>query len=88
MTTKEFKLTMKSQVTIPDSIKDVLGISAGDSIVFDVHKDVVRILPSRKRAVDIMTLSQKYKTMPKKPVSVEDMDEAIRRARQMTGVHG
>ena len=39
MTTKEFKLTTKSQVTIPETIKEVLGISAGDAIVFDVNKD-------------------------------------------------
>ena len=85
MITKEFKLTSKSQVTIPDTIKEALGISAGDAIVFDVNKDVIRILPFRRRSVDIMTLSQKYRTTPKKPVSVEDMDETIRKAWNKTG---
>ena len=85
MTTKEFKLTSKSQVTIPETIKAALGIGAGDSIVFDVNKDVVRILPSRRRSVNIMTLSEKYKTTPRKPVSLEAMDEAIGKARAMTG---
>ncbi len=79
MTTKEFKLTSKSQVTIPDMIKEALGISAGDSIVFDVQKDVVRILPSRRNSVNIMTLSRKYRTVPPKPVSVEAMDAVIRK---------
>ncbi|GEM_PF-6369951 len=79
MMTREFKLTSKSQVTIPDMIKEALGIGAGDSIVFDVRKDVVRILPSRRHAVDIMTLSRKYRTVPPRPVSVEAMDEVIRK---------
>ncbi|MBF0387950.1 MAG: AbrB/MazE/SpoVT family DNA-binding domain-containing protein [Candidatus Omnitrophica bacterium] len=85
MTTKEFKLTSKSQVTIPDTIKEALGISAGDAIVFDVNKDVIRILPFRRRSVDLMTLSQKYKTTPRKPVSLEDMEETIRKAWKRTG---
>ena len=85
MTTKEFKLTSKSQVTIPETIKEALGISAGDAIVFDVNKDVVRIRPFRRRAVDMMSLSLKYRTTPKRPVSIEDMDEAIRKAWLKTG---
>jgi AbrB family looped-hinge helix DNA binding protein len=85
MTTREFKLTSKSQVTIPDTIKEALGISAGDSIVFDVNKDVIRILPFRRRSVDIMTLSAKYRTTPRKPVSLQDMDEAIRKAWSKAG---
>ena len=80
MTTKEFKLTTKSQVTIPEAIKAVLGIGAGDAIVFDVKNNAVRILPFRRRAVDIMSLSKKYKTTPKKPISIEDMNEAIQNA--------
>jgi len=78
MITKEFKLTKKSQVTIPETVKESLGIRAGDAVIFDVVKDVVRILPFRKRAVNIMTLPQKYHTIPKKPVTIEKMNETIR----------
>jgi bifunctional DNA-binding transcriptional regulator/antitoxin component of YhaV-PrlF toxin-antitoxin module len=87
MTTKEFKLTTKSQVTIPDSVKDILGISAGDAIVFDVNKDVVRILPSRRRSVDLMSLSKKYHTAPLRPVSIDDMNEAIHAGWKKAGVN-
>ena len=59
MITKEFKLTKKSQVTIPETVKASLGIRAGDAVIFDVVKDIVRILPFRKRAVNIMSLPQK-----------------------------
>ena len=40
MITKEFKLTKKSQVTIPETVKETLGIRAGDAVIFDVAKDV------------------------------------------------
>ena len=40
----------------------------------------------RTRAVDIMTLSQKYKTTPKTPVSLEDMDDVIRRTQKRMGL--
>ena len=86
MITKEFKLTKKSQVTIPESVKETLGIKAGDAVVFDVYKDAVRILAFSKRSVDIMSLPRKYRTTPKRPVSVEDMNEAIRSGWRKAGL--
>lgn len=85
MTTREFRLTAKSQVTLPETVREALGISAGDAVVFEVRRDVIRILPSRRRTVDLMSLSRKYRTVPERPVSLEDMEAAIRKSRARAG---
>jgi AbrB family looped-hinge helix DNA binding protein len=33
------KLTSKGQITVPKSVRDALGLRAGDEIVFRVHGD-------------------------------------------------
>ncbi|EKD26256.1 MAG: hypothetical protein ACD_79C01298G0001, partial [uncultured bacterium] len=38
MVTKEFKLTAKSQVTLPNEVKAALGLNAGDAIYFAIDK--------------------------------------------------
>lgn len=37
------RMTVKGQATIPASIREKLGLKAGDSVVFDTDGDVVRI---------------------------------------------
>jgi antitoxin PrlF len=37
------KLSSKSQVALPKAVREVLGISPGDTIVYEIEDDVVRI---------------------------------------------
>ena len=81
MKTRPFKLTPKSQVSIPDGIKKFLGIKAGDAICFQVEGNHVFILPSMEKEISIFDLGHKYKTTVQRKVSIDDMDEAIRKGR-------
>ena len=51
MTTSTSKLTSKYQATIPEPVRSVLGVVAGDAIAFDVVGQEVRV--RKARPVDI-----------------------------------
>ncbi len=78
MVTKQFKLSVKSQVTVPESVKNVLGIGPGDAICFNVTYGRVEVLPVKENKLSIFELGAKYKTTPKKKVSIADMNKAIK----------
>ena len=42
-------LTRKSQITIPKRVRDVLGLSPGDQVKFEIEGDSVRIVPASSR---------------------------------------
>ena len=84
MVTKQFKLSVKSQVTIPESVKNILGIGPGDTICFSVEKGHVEVLPVKEEKLSIFELGAKYKTVPKKKVSISDMDKAIKAGQRRT----
>jgi AbrB family looped-hinge helix DNA binding protein len=82
MVTKMFKLTSKSQVTIPDKVKRALGIGPGDCIIFSVEKGHVEIQPVDEGKISLFDLGKKYKTIPKKRIGIEDMNKAIRQGQR------
>ncbi len=66
-------LTSKGQITLPKSVRERLGVEAGDRIEFieSEHGFVVR--PATR---DIRTLKGMV-PKPKKPVSIAEMNRAI-----------
>jgi AbrB family looped-hinge helix DNA binding protein len=67
-------ITSKGQITLPKALRDQLQLSPGDRVEFILGEDnVVRMLP---RLVSIKNLKG-ILPKPAKPVSLEEMDEAI-----------
>ena len=68
-------LTSKGQVTIPVSIRDQLGLAAGDRIEFILNDETGRyeVVPATRSVTALKGIIRK----PAKPVSVEDMNAAI-----------
>ena len=70
-------VTSKCQVTIPKSIRDTLRLQTGDKLEFIVTQEGDTLLrPVTKKVDDVFGRLHKPK---RGPVSVEDMDSAIRR---------
>ncbi len=69
-------LTSKGQTTIPKAVRRHLGLKPGDKIRFLVENDGrVVVLPATLRLRDLRGSLPR----PSKPVSVEQMNEAIRK---------
>jgi AbrB family looped-hinge helix DNA binding protein len=70
-------LSSKGQITLPQAIRKRLRLKPGDRIDFEVGADgEVRLRPLRS---DIRALKGLLKRPGRKPVSLEEMEEAIRR---------
>ena len=68
-------LTVKGQVTIPADVRRRMGLDAGDRIEFVELKDgQYLIMP----AIDDVQSLKRLLRKPKKPVSIADMNVAIR----------
>ena len=69
-------ITSKGQITIPKKLRDYLHIGAGDKVefLFDKKQQSASIIPLHKSAALLKGILPK----PKKIVSLEDMDHAIR----------
>lgn len=52
METATSKLTSKYQTTIPEPVRRVLHLSAGDAIAFDIENNQIRL--RKARAVDLV----------------------------------
>ena len=70
-------ITAKGQVTVPKSIRDRLRLKPGDRIDFiPVSADEVRVVPVTASVKQLKGMVPK----PRKPVTLEQMDNAIARA--------
>jgi len=70
-------ITSKGQITLPKALRDQLQLSPGDRVEFILDEDNgVRMLP---RLVSVRNLKG-ILPKPAKPVSLEEMDEAIANA--------
>lgn len=67
-------LSSKSQITLPMSVRDALGLSAGAQIDFFPVDGSFVLVPVRS---DLASLKGRFAGRVKKPVSVEAMNEAI-----------
>jgi len=70
-------LSSKGQITIPKEIRAELEIDTGDRVLFVIREDGVVEL--RPETVDIRDLFGLLKSKRKRPVTIEEMDKAIRR---------
>ncbi len=69
-------ITSKGQITIPKDIRDQLGLHAGDKLSFVEEEDgSINLVPIKKPLKGLKGLVAK----PKRPVSVEDMNKAVKR---------
>jgi AbrB family looped-hinge helix DNA binding protein len=71
----EATLTSKGQVTIPKEVRDALHLRTGDRLDFVVQTDgTVRVLPIKGSVKSLKGILPR----PARPVSLEEMDQAIR----------
>ncbi|KAF0179732.1 MAG: AbrB/MazE/SpoVT family DNA-binding domain-containing protein [Hyphomonadaceae bacterium] len=67
-------LTSKGQITLPADVRRSLGLNAGDKVMFIEERDGKwRLLAKNLPASALKGIVPK----PEKPVSLEDMEEAI-----------
>lgn len=72
-------LTSKGQLTLPKKVRELLRVQAGDSVDFVISTDgEIRL---RAGALDVRELRGMLHKPGRKPVTLEQMDEAIARAR-------
>ncbi|WP_163265529.1 AbrB/MazE/SpoVT family DNA-binding domain-containing protein [Chelativorans alearense] len=70
----ESKLTSKCQTTIPAEVREFLKIGAGDRIGYEFVEGKVVLVPKNRSALD---LAGALYVPGRKPVSIEEMNEAI-----------
>ena len=68
----ESKITVKGQTTLPRSVRDSLGVKAGDRVRYVIVDEGVLIMPVRPTSRLFGSL--KYEGPP---VSLQDMEDAI-----------
>ena len=69
-------ITSKGQTTIPKPVRDQLRLKAGDRIEFVLQDDGTALLvPASVRLSDLVGMLPR----PERPVSLEEMERAIRR---------
>ena len=72
-------LTTKGQLTIPKRIRELLRLDAGDLVDFVVSADGT--VQMRAASFDVRELRGMLKKPGRKAVTLEEMDEAIAKAR-------
>jgi antitoxin PrlF len=75
-------VTSKGQITIPRTVRRMLGLHAGDALEFDLRKGRVEVRPARPGRTSAGILKT-FLPKGRKPVSVEEMDAGI--ARHLSG---
>jgi bifunctional DNA-binding transcriptional regulator/antitoxin component of YhaV-PrlF toxin-antitoxin module len=71
---QEATLTSKSQLTLPKTVRDAMGVGAGDRIRFVPSRNGFRIVAMKG---DIRKLRGIFKGRRAKPVTIEEMNNAI-----------
>ncbi|ROZ66228.1 AbrB/MazE/SpoVT family DNA-binding domain-containing protein [Ramlibacter sp. WS9] len=67
-------LTSKGQITVPQSVRQALGLHTGTKVDFVPVAGGFKVVPLRNEAP---TLKGRFAGRVSKPVSIEAMDEAI-----------
>jgi len=70
-------VTSKGQITIPAKVRSALGLNAGDRVEFvEIEKGKFAVIPATR---SIRELEGRFYDSRRKPVSIEEMNAAIRR---------
>lgn len=67
-------LTSKGQITLPQAVRQTLGLHAGTKVDFVAVADGFKLVPLHKHATG---LKGRFAGRSSQPVSLESMDEAI-----------
>jgi antitoxin PrlF len=70
-------LTSKGQITLPKEVRDRHKLKPGDSVEFVVENGKTWVRPRNLRAIDLAGILHRPGM---KPITVEEMDEAIAEA--------
>lgn len=70
-------LTSKGQLTLPKTIREFLRVKAGDPVDFVIDDDGRVVV--RPATLDVRALKGLLRGPGRRPVSVQEMDEAIAR---------
>lgn len=74
-------ITSKGQITIPQRVREKLGLGPGDRIEFvEVDEGKFQLMPATR---SIKELEGRYQGKVSRPVSIEEMNAAI--ARRVSG---
>jgi bifunctional DNA-binding transcriptional regulator/antitoxin component of YhaV-PrlF toxin-antitoxin module len=77
----ESTLTAKNQTTVPKAIVDALGLKPSAKLLFELTDDGQLLVHVKQgRLADLAGFLSKRSRKRKTPVSLEEMDAAIRRA--------
>ena len=68
-------MTSKGQITLPKSVRDRLGMQAGDRVEFVETRDGFLVLPLKGDLEDIRGIVPK----PRRPITIEEMNRVIAR---------
>ena len=82
---QEATLTSKSQLTLPKTVRDAMGIGAGDRIRFVPSRSGFRIVAMKG---DVRRLRGLFQGRNAAPVSVEAMNETVARMGALKGQRG
>ena len=74
-------VSSKGQVVIPSDVRKRLGLVQGSVLRFVLDADAVRLLPA---SGDVRRLKGRL-ARPRKPVTVDDMSQAVARRRAQIG---
>lgn len=72
-------LTSKGQITLPKSVRDRLGVEAGDRIEFIESEEGFLVVPATRDIRSLKGIVPK----PKKPVTIEEMNQSIAKMGRM-----
>jgi antitoxin PrlF len=70
-------ITGKGQVTVPRSVREELGLQAGDRLVWSLHED--GSVEVRKATLQPLREIVGLLGRPERSATVEEMDEALRK---------
>ena len=70
---RESTVTIKGQTTLPKDVRKLLGVQPGDKLRYILLDGEVRILKARS----VLELEGVLKRPGQKPVTLDEMDEAI-----------
>jgi antitoxin PrlF len=70
-------VTSKGQITLPREVRHALKLDVGDKVDFVAVEGGFKLVPLR---TDVRDLKGRFAGRGKRPVTLEEMDEAIARA--------